>query len=614
MAVDEKKSMVERKEESLPNDSLENSATNPMEKKGDVHPIEEHKIIKASVLLITPREIILDLGGKADGVMPISEVRELKNLKVGDPIEVYVMEREDKWGEVSISYKMAKLIKTWDQIEQAYKNQEAIQVVVERKIKGGVVASFQGVNLFLPGSQIDLSPVKDFDGEIGKTYQVRVINFNRVKANGILSRRVLLQKEQEAQRKEVIAGLKEGQILEGTVKNVTDFGAFIDLGGGIVGLVHKNDVNWGKKLKSVTQAKNEKGEPFFPVGKPIKVVVKDFDIEAGNIYLSTKLLIDNPWNLFAEKVKEGDTIKGKVKEIADYGAFVEISAYPGVTGLAHVSELSHASYLDHPSEVVAVGDEKEFMVLSVKKDEHDLRLGIKQLSPNPWDVPEIIGKYAIGSIHKAKVGALMHSGAYLSLEQGVEGFVHNKSLSWTKKIFNPSEVLKKKEMIDVKILDIDYEHKTMLLGVREVSDNPWESFKETFSIGSTHKGTILRKVNGGSVVELPYGITTFVSNRDLVKSDKSETKEKDDMDFVVIAFSDQPGKEGILVSHTETYKKSQKKPGAPKRTRSSNSKPLNFVSNEKQSTLGDFAELSKLRDELLKKAKEEEKNIPSKKK
>ncbi|MEM9737982.1 MAG: S1 RNA-binding domain-containing protein [Bacteroidota bacterium] len=577
----------------------------------DIKQVKEHEIVKGKIIFLTKREAILDVGGKADGVISITELKDMPNPKVGDEVDVYVAEQENKWGDIIISHKMALLVKTWNAIRDAYEHGKALQGTVKRPIKGGLIVDINGIETFLPGSQIGLSPVKDFQEEIGKNIQVQILNINNVKENVIVSRRLLLQKQQEEQRKKVIASLKEGQVLSGTVKNITHFGAFIDLGG-IVGLVHKNDISWGKKINSISSVKDEKGEPMFEVGKNIKVVVKKFDLEAGNIYLSTKLLMSNPWDTFSEKVKEGSIVKGKVKEIMEYGAFVELTEYAAITGLLHVSDISHASYLDHPTEVIGVGEEYEFMVLVMNNDEHDLRLGLKQLTPNPWEVKEIIEKYELNSIHEAKARTLVHGGAYLTLEPGIEGFVPNKNLSWTKKIFNPSEVMKKGDLIKIKVLGIDQENKMMLLGMREVEENPWPSFKETFQVGSVHKGTINKKVNGGAIVELPYGIMTFVSSKELVKNDKTEIKEGEELDFAVLYCSADYDKEGIGISHTETYKKTKKRVSSKKGKNSG--KHLNFISNEKISTLGDLEALSKLRDELRKKSEDDsKKNTKSKK-
>ena len=568
----------------------------------NIKQVQAHEIVKGKIILLTKREAVLDIGGKADGVVSLTELRHIADPKVGDEVEVYIAEKENKWGDIVLSHRMAVLIKTWDMIRDAYENKKALQGKVKRAIKGGLIVDIDGIETFLPGSQIAISPVKNFHEEVGKTIQVQVLKINKRKENVIISRRLLLQKEQEAQRKEVIASLKKGQILSGIVKNITHFGAFIDLGG-IVGLVHKNHATWDKKVSSPHNIKDENGEPMFVVGKEIKVVVENFDLEEGNIFLSTKRLMTNPWDTFAEKEKEGESIvKGRVKEIMEYGAFVELLDYPGITGLLHVSDISHASYLDHPKEVIAIGEEREFKVLTMSKDDHDLRLGLKQLTPNPWEIKETIDKYAIDTIHEAKVRSLVHGGAYLTLETGIEGFVPNKNLSWTKKIFNPSEVLKKGNTTQVKILGIDEENKMLLLGVREVEENPWPSFKQTFEVGSIHKGTISKKVTGGAIVELAYGIMTFVGNKELIKQDKTEVTEGEELDFAVIYCSADYEKEGIGVSHTETYKKGKKKTDIKKPK--AKGKPMNFISGEKNSTLGDFEALTKLRDELRKQTEE----------
>lgn len=571
--------------------------------------IKEHELATAKVVTIGKRDVILDLNGKSDAVLPLSEFKDITDLQVGDEVEVYVAEKENKEGNIVVSRNMAQLIKAWDTVRKAHKNQTILTCHVKRKIKGGLAVDLAGIEAFLPSSQIGTSPTNDLEELIGAELQVEVLNINPVKDNVIVSRRLPIEREQEKQRKKVIEGLEKGQILSGKVKNTTHFGAFIDLGG-IVGLVHKNEMSWSKKPIPVEEVTNEKNEPLFAIGNDLRVVVKDFDLKSGNIYLSTRLLLPNPWVKFTKEVQEESKVKGKIKEIMSYGAFVELTDYPEVTGLLHVSDISHASYLDHPSEVISVGDELELKVLAMDESTHDLRLGRKQLLPNPWDIKDIIEKYKPDTIHEAKVRLIIREGAYLILEPGIEGFVYNHHLSWTKKVYNASEILNKKDVVKVKILSVSQEKKLFELGVREVEKNPWPAFAETFQPGTTHKGTIQRNVTGGAVVEIPYGILTFVNSKELVKKDKTEIKEGEDLDFLVL--SCQPDKEHIALSHTATFRKKSRKPSLEKKSNAPD-KLLNFEQDTKESTLGDLGPLSKLRDELRKKERDEKKASKAKK-
>ena len=570
--------------------------------------IQKHQLTTAKIVAIHKRDIVLTLSGKSDAILPISEFKDLPHIHIGDQVEVYVSEKENKEGDIVVSRNMAQLLKAWTTIREAHKNQASLPCRVKRKIKGGLAVDLKGIEAFLPFSQIATSPVANPDDFVGTDLQVEILNINLLKNNVIVSRRLLIEREQEEQRKKVIAGLQKGQILSGKVKNVTHFGAFIDLGG-VIGLVHKNEMTWTKKPTPIEKIVDEKNEPLFTIGKEIQVVVKNFDLESGNIYLSTRLLLPNPWTKFSEEKKEGTIVKGKVKEIMNYGAFVELSDYPEVTGLLHVSDISYASYLDHPSEVIALGDELELKILAMNESKHDLRLGRKQLLPNPWDTEEIMKKYKINTIHEAQVRFIIREGAYLILEPGIEGFVHNSHLSWIKKVYNAAEVLTKKETVKVKILGINQEKKLFELSIKEVEKNPWPTFAKTFQPGTLHKGTITKKVSNGAIVEIPYGILTFVSNKELLKKDKTEVKQGQDLDFVVLNCS--PDKELITLSHTATFRKNPL-PITPQEIDTAE-KNLDFEQNTKNSTLGDFGALSKLRDELRKKEQAEKKALQSKK-
>ncbi len=542
---------------------------------------KNQEIVNAKVIDIGTKDIVLDLGLKADGVVSFTEFRDLPNLKIGDEVEVYVEALENQQGELVVSRKKAGLLKTWHLIQDSLDNETSLESSVKRKTKGGLIVDLQGIEGFLPGSQIDISPVTDYDAYIGKKIDVCVLKINYAKNNVIVSRRFLIKKELEEQKKVIISNLQEGQILEGTVSNITNFGAFINLGG-ITGLVHTKQMSWSKHINHPDQVKDDEGNPMFERDKKVKVVVIDFDKEKNHISLSTKAFFANPWDNLPEKVQEGSILQGKVTKMIDRGVFIETKK--GIEGFMYISDLSLSSYITHPKEVLKVGQEIDVMVLAIDREKQDLRVSRKQLMANPWEAEDFLVKYAMDTHQKAKVCRFTESGTYLELVPGVEGFLHNRHLSWIKKIHHASNIFKKGEIQEVLILSADEPNKLLELGFRELEDSPWDTFEDTFTINSIHKGSLLKKINKGFIVELPYGLECSVSNKELVKQDKSNIAVGDVLDFMVIEFIKHEQK--ILLSHTATFKKN--KPIA----KTSNNNSINFIADQK-TTLGDFISIDK---------------------
>jgi len=550
---------------------------------------KEYSIIKGKILSISESGVVLDIGLKADGVLPYSELRGLQDVKVGDEIEVYLESTEGKMGNPIISRKKANLVKAWDIIQNALETKAVLQGIVKRRTKGGLIVDINGIETFLPGSQIDVAPIMDFDKFIGNTIDVAVIKIKHANDNVVVSHKVLIEKEIESQKISIINNLEKGQILEGTVKNITNFGVFIDLGG-VDGLLHITDISWSK----VTNP-----ESMFTRGQKVKVVVTDFDEAKKRISLGTKQLTPHPWDSLPESIQEGVIIKGKIVNLTDYGAFLEIQK--GVEGLIHVSEMSWSQYINNPRDYVKIGDELEVKILSIDRETKRMSLGIKQLTPIPWS-DAIAGKrYIIGTTHKGIVRNITNFGAFIELQPGLEGLLHISDLSWTKKINHPSEVLKVGDEIEVQVLTLDVNNKKLTLGIKQLEEDPWEAFEEVFKKGTTHKGTIVKKDDRNAIIELPYGIEGYVSKKNLTQENKKEAEVGDVLDFIVLEFIKDEHR--IVLSHTNTFGQKLKKSGSMKQ----NSKtPRNLVTATK-STLGDIEELSKLKEQITRKKENEQK-------
>jgi small subunit ribosomal protein S1 len=506
--------------------------------------VEEGKVVTGRVVTITERDVVIDVGFKADGLVPRSEFRDMPELKVGDEVEVYVEKKESKTGQIELSRKKAKILTAWDKIQAALDNDTVIEGFVKRRTKGGLIVDIFGIESFLPGSQIDVKPIRDFDVFVGKKMEVKVIKINYANDNVVVSHKVLIEKDLEEQRSQILANLERGQVLEGVIKNMTNFGVFIDLGG-VDGLLHITDISWGR----ITHP-----EEVLALDQKVRVVVLDFDEDKKRISLGMKQLTPHPWESLDPAIEVGSRVKGKIVNVADYGAFLEIM--PGVEGLIHVSEMSWSQHLRNPQDFLKIGDEIEAVVLTLDREERKMSLGIKQLTEDPWTKQEMITKYAVGTQHKGIVRNLTNFGLFLELEEGVDGLVHVSDLSWTKKIKHPSEFVKLGDELDVKVLELDLENRRLALGHKQLEENPWDTFETIFTEGSVHKCTIQAKTEKGAVLELPYGIEGFCNTKNLVKADGSQPEVGETLDFKVIEFAKADKK--IVLSHLATYTEDKK--------------------------------------------------------
>lgn len=489
----------------------------------------EGTVVKGRILSIDGKEVSVDIGFKSEGVVPIEEFNNPEELKIGDEIEVYIDTLEDKDGQLILSRKKAEFLKAWERVLDKAERGEVMKGRIVRRIKGGMVVDLEGVEAFLPGSQIDVRPVRDFDALVGQTFDFKVVNINHMRKNIVVSRRVLIEEEMKDQREKILRELEKGQVLEGIVKNITDFGVFIDLGG-VDGLLHINDLSWGR-VKHPSE--------IVSLDQKIKVMVLDFDEKKTRISLGLKQLQPHPWENVEEKFPVGSKVTGKVVNIADYGAFVELEK--GVEGLIHISEMSWTQHIKHPSQVVSLGDIVEAVVLNVNKEEHKISLGLKQLQPDPWE--DIEEKYPVGSRHKGIVRNLTNFGAFVELEEGVDGLVHISDLSWTKKIRHPSEVLRKGDEVEVEVLAIDKANRRISLGYKQVFENPWDKLEEQYKVGTQVKAKITRCIDKGLVVEIPDQVEGFVPLSHLTRLDRPGPKRtsefykvNEELDLIVIEF------------------------------------------------------------------------------
>lgn len=510
--------------------------------------IQENQVVEGTVISVDKKEVIVNIGYKSDGIIPASEFRYNPELKAGDKVEVYVESQEDKRGQLVLSHKKARLQKSWENINAALENDEIIQGYIKSRTKGGMIVDVFGIEAFLPGSQIDVHPIRDYDVFVGKTMEFKVVKINQEFRNVVVSHKALIEAELEAQRKEIISHLEKGQILEGTVKNITTYGVFIDLGG-VDGLIHITDLSWGRVSDP---------HEVVTLDEKIKVVILDFDEEKKRIALGLKQLTPHPWDALESELKVGDHVKGKVVVMADYGAFVEIQ--PGVEGLIHVSEMSWSQHLRSAQEFMKVGDEVEAVILTLDRDERKMSLGIKQLKADPWEAIE--AKYPVGSKHTAKVRNFTNFGIFVELEGGVDGLIHISDLSWTKKVKHPSEFTQQGAEIDVIVLEIDKENRRLSLGHKQLEANPWDEYETIYTPGSVHTGKITEAMDKGAVIALNEGGEGFATPKHLVKEDGSQAQLGEELPFVVIEFVKDTKR--IILSHSRTFEEVKEEPRRPR--------------------------------------------------
>ena len=553
--------------------------------------VSEHQVVEGTVIAADKKEVIVNIGYKSDGIIPASEFRYNPDLKVGDKVEVYVENQEDAKGQLVLSHKKARLSKSWERVNAALDNEEVIQGYIKCRTKGGMIVDVFGIEAFLPGSQIDVHPIRDYDVFVGKTMEFKVVKINQEFRNVVVSHKALIEQELEAQRKEIISKLEKGQILEGTVKNITSYGVFVDLGG-VDGLIHITDLSWGRVSDP---------HEVVSLDQKINVVILDFDEEKKRIALGLKQLTPHPWDALDANLKVGDHVKGKVVVMADYGAFVEIA--PGVEGLIHVSEMSWSQHLRSAQDFMKVGDEVEAVILTLDRAERKMSLGIKQLKEDPWETIEV--KYPVGSKHTAKVRNFTNFGIFVELEEGVDGLIHISDLSWTKKIKHPSEFTTVGATLDVVVLEIDKENRRLSLGHKQLEKNPWDEYEAIYTPGSVHQGTITELMDKGAVVALAEGGEGFATPKHLTKEDGTMAKKGETLDFKVIEFVKETKR--IILSHSRTFEegKDDVKTAAPRKhnnggTRKNEAAAINNVAAG--TSLGDIDALAKLKAQMEGKA------------
>lgn len=545
--------------------------------------IQEHEVVEGTVISVDKKEVVVNIGYKSDGIIPASEFRYNPELKVGDKVEVYVEDQEDKKGQLVLSHKKARLSKSWDLINKALDEDEIIQGYIKCRTKGGMIVDVFGIEAFLPGSQIDVHPIRDYDVFVGKTMEFKVVKINQEYRNVVVSHKALIEAELEAQKKEIISRLEKGQVLEGTVKNITSYGVFVDLGG-VDGLVHITDLSWGR-VSDPHEVVN--------LDDKINVVILDFDEDKKRIALGLKQLTPHPWDALDENLKVGDRINGKVVVLADYGAFVEVQ--PGVEGLIHVSEMSWSQHLRSAQDFLHVGDDVEAVILTLDRQERKMSLGIKQLKADPWETIE--EKYPVGSKHTAKVRNFTNFGIFVELEEGVDGLIHISDLSWTKKVKHPSDFTSVGTDIEVMVLEIDKENRRLSLGHKQLEENPWDTYETLYTPGSVHQGKITEIMDKGAVITLNEGGEGFATPKHLTKEDNSQAKLGEELEFKVIEFNKDSRR--IILSHSRTFEeaKEEAKPRHNAGARKQNdAAPINNVAAG--TSLGDLDVLAKLKADL----------------
>ena len=535
---------------------------------------------------VDKKEVVVNIGYKSDGIIPASEFRYNPELKAGDVVEVYVENAEDKKGQLVLSHKKARMSKSWERVNAALEAQEIIQGYIKCRTKGGMIVDVFGIEAFLPGSQIDVHPIRDYDQFVGKTMEFKVVKINQEFRNVVVSHKALIEAELEAQKQEIIGKLEKGQILEGVVKNITSYGVFVDLGG-VDGLIHITDLSWGRV---------DDPHKVVELDQKINVVILDFDDEKKRIALGLKQLTPHPWDALDANLKVGDHVKGKVVVIADYGAFVEIQ--PGVEGLIHVSEMSWSQHLRSAQEFLKVGDEIEAVILTLDRDERKMSLGIKQLKEDPWEAIEV--KYPVGSKHTAKVRNFTNFGVFVELEEGVDGLIHISDLSWTKKVKHPSEFTQVGAQIDVVVLDIDKENRRLSLGHKQLEENPWDVFEDKYTVGSIHEGKITELLEKGAVVSLAENVEGFATPKHLQKEDGSQAQAGETLPFKVIEFNKDSKR--IILSHSRTFEDPQReeKKAAAKKARAPKSDAPKIENVAASTTLGDIDVLAELKAKMEK--------------
>ncbi|NNF01916.1 MAG: 30S ribosomal protein S1 [Bacteroidia bacterium] len=550
--------------------------------------VNEHEILEGKVIGMSNKEVVINIGYKSDGLVPLSEFRHMPDMKVGDSVEVYVETQEDKNGQLILSHRKARALKSWERVNSSLENDEVIKGFVKCRTKGGLIVDVFGIEAFLPGSQIDVKPIRDYDVFVGKTMEFKVVKINQEFKNVVVSHKVLIEQELESQKLEIMSKLEKGQVLEGTVKNITSYGVFMDLGG-VDGLLHITDISWGRISHP---------SEVLTLDEKINVVILDFDDEKKRIALGLKQLTPQPWDSLDTNLKVEDKVKGKVVVLADYGAFVEI--IPGVEGLIHVSEMSWSQHLRSPQDFLSVGDEVEAVILTLDREERKMSLGLKQLTPDPW--VEIASKYPVGSKHKAVTRNFTNFGVFVELEEGVDGLIHISDLSWTKKIKHPSEFTKVNEDIEVVVLEVDAENRRLSLGHKQLEDNPWDTYESIFIEGTIHKGTVGKVTDKGSVVELAHGVEGFAPYKHLKKENGSFAKADESLEFKILEFSKENRK--IILSHSRIaedianvanaseHAEKVKEQAAVKKT------AKKLKDSAEKTTFGDLSVLSNLKSEL----------------
>ncbi len=552
--------------------------------------VKDKDVIEGTIIALNKREAVVNIGYKSDGIIPMNEFRYNPDIKIGDVVEVFIENQEDKKGQLILSHRKARASRSWERVNQALENDEIIKGFIKCRTKGGMIVDVFGIEAFLPGSQIDVKPIRDYDIFVGKTMEFKVVKINPEFKNVVVSHKALIEAELEQQKREIIAKLEKGQVLEGTVKNITSYGVFIDLGG-VDGLIHITDLSWGRVSHP---------EEVVSLDQKLNVVILDFDDEKKRIALGLKQLMPHPWDALAETVKVGDKVNGKVVVMADYGAFVEVA--PGVEGLIHVSEMSWSQHLRSAQDFMKVGDEVEAVVLTLDRDERKMSLGIKQLKKDPWEDIEI--KYPVNSKHTAKVRNFTNFGVFVEIEEGVDGLIHISDLSWTKKVKHPSEFTQIGADIEVVVLEIDKENRRLSLGHKQLEENPWDVFETVFTVGSVHPGTIVEMLDKGAVIQLPYGVEGFATPKHLVKEDGSQAKVDEKLEFKVIEFNKDSKR--IILSHSRIFEDEAKAEKAEARKakrapRKAEEAPVLNTPVEK-TTLGDIEALAALKEKLSGKA------------
>ena len=568
----------------ISHEELEKAYDNTLGKVGN------NEVVEGTVIGMNKREVIVNIGYKSDGIIPMSEFRYNPELTIGDKVEVFIENQEDKKGQLLLSHKKARASKSWDRVNAALEAQEIVKGFVKCRTKGGMIVDVFGIEAFLPGSQIDVKPIRDYDVFVGKTMEFKIVKINQEYKNVVVSHKALIEAELEAQKKEIISHLEKGQVLEGTVKNITSYGVFIDLGG-VDGLIHITDLSWGR----VSDPKE-----IVELDQKINVVILDFDDEKKRIALGLKQLTAHPWDALDANLAVGDKVKGKVVVMADYGAFIEIA--PGVEGLIHVSEMSWSQHLRSAQDFMNVGDEVEAVILTLDRDERKMSLGIKQLKADPWAGIET--KYPVGSKHTAKVRNFTNFGIFVEIEEGVDGLIHVSDLSWTKKIKHPSEFTQIGAQLDVQVLEIDAENRRLSLGHKQLEENPWDVFETIFKVDSIHEGTIIELLDKGAVVALPYGVEGFATPKHLVKEDGSQAAADEKLEFKVIEFNKEAKR--IILSHSRIFEdvakaaeRAEKKAAAAAKKTTKKEEAAPTIENKAAATtLGDIDALAALKEQL----------------